>query len=343
MTSPRIAIIGAGHLGKLHAKTLAALAPASLLAVVDPLEHARVTLAEAYGARPAAAVREIVREVDAAILAAPSSLHFEIGIECLRNGLDLFVEKPLATTSDECQSMFEQAQRRGRILQVGHIERFNPAYIAAQDCSITPRYIETKRLGPYSFRSRDTGVVMDLMIHDLDLVLQFARSPVVDVQATGAIVLGPHEDIAHADLYFADGCRAHLSASRIHHEAVRSLECLGAEGTLKIDFAQRKAEFIGPSAHFLAGRIPLESANPLQIQQWQREFFGSILIREDFVVNSHDPITAELRDFLDAIETRRQPRVNGADGTKAVVLAEKIERLVRDAEHSRQTADRVAA
>jgi predicted dehydrogenase len=343
VSTPRIAIVGAGHLGKLHAKLLASLSRPSLVAIVDPDEHARETLAEIYGIRAVGKVEDVLRDIDAAIIAAPSPLHFDLALKCLRNGIDLLVEKPLAIKGDDAQTLHEQAQRRGRILQVGHIERFNPAFVAAQSRISTPRYIETKRLGGYSFRSMDTGVVMDLMIHDLDLVLQLAASPVSQVQAVGSTVLGPYEDVAHADIVFENGCRAHLSASRIHPDSIRTLDCLSDDGTLHIDFADRTSELISPSTQLQLGGFNLSSPSPMEIALWKSQFFESLLVRERLNPPLLDPLTEELRDFLDCIDTRRKPRVSGADGVRAVMLAERITRQIHDAASERSSESRRAA
>ncbi len=338
MSPPRIAIVGAGHLGRLHAKTVSQLVDAKLVAVVDPDEHSRITLAEKYGLRAASTVAEVIADIDAAIIAAPSPLHYDIGMSLLSAGIDLLIEKPLAMNSVDARALQGQAQRSGRILQVGHVERFNPAYLATQSLFGTPRFIECKRLGGYSFRSTDTGVVLDLMIHDLDLVVQIVKSPVAHLDAVGATLIGPHEDIAHATLYFENGCRAQLSASRVHPTPVRTLQSLGEDSSVHLDFAARSAQVIAPSLQLRNGQLNLRSPNPTEITRLKNTFFSTVLVHESVDVPACDPLTEEVRDFLRAIKSRTAPCVSGLDGLRAVELAESIAAAIHASSSEKRNA-----
>lgn len=325
MNVPRIAVVGAGHLGRLHAKTLAAASRSAVVfaGVVDPLESARGTLADQYGVPSYARIEELPESVDAVILAAPSHLHHALGLQLLRAGIDLFVEKPLAMNAVHARELVTTAAKTGRVLQVGHIERFNPAYIAAKPFLRGARYLEIKRVGGYSFRSLDTGVVLDLMIHDLDLMADLMDSPVVHVDAFASAPLGPWEDFAQVRLEFASGCVANLTASRISPEARRTWEAHTESGIVHIDFAARQGERIaidgGRARHWNPDQ--LDPATQLQLRN---SFFEQVLPRQTLEIAAGDQLAAELDDFLAAIRDRKAAQVSGKDGVRAIELAELV-------------------
>ncbi len=209
----RLAVIGAGHLGRIHARLAQQVEGVDVVGVVDPLPEAR-RLAEAHCQAPVLAdYHDLLDKIDAAVVATPTRFHHVVSVELLERGIHLLVEKPLATTVAEADAMLAAACRQGAIVQVGHIERFNPSWNQPEVLPLVrdPKYIEAARCSGYTFRSTDIGVVLDLMIHDLDLALHFAHSPVRNVQAFGISVLGSNEDLAQARLEFANGCVANLT------------------------------------------------------------------------------------------------------------------------------------
>jgi predicted dehydrogenase len=214
----RVGVVGAGHLGTIHARLVRTIDDVQLVGIADPDAAARERIAAEIETDVCADHRQLIGRIDAAILAAPTDHHYWIGMELAEAGIHLLVEKPLALTVAEADALVRATRSRNLILQVGHVERFNPAFTAAAARLQRPRFIDAVRASGYTGRSTDVGVVLDLMIHDIDLVLSLVPSEVVEVEAVGTAVLGPHEDLAHARLRFANGCLANLSASRVSYE-----------------------------------------------------------------------------------------------------------------------------
>ena len=216
MSQIKIAVVGCGHLGSIHARLLAARTDVELVAVVDPVPESRQRVAEAYGCRALAEPQELCGVADAVVVAAPTYLHAAVSVPLLEAGLDLLIEKPIAATVAEAQSIVTVARRHGRVVAVGHVERFNPAWqMAVERCGRVVA-VESSRLAPFTFRSLDVGVVLDLMIHDIDLVLSLEPGELVSVESHGLSATGGHEDAVRARLLFSSGMIADLSASRIH-------------------------------------------------------------------------------------------------------------------------------
>ena len=308
----RIAVVGTGHLGRIHARILSTLPQVELVGVVDPVPAARVEVASQYGVRAFAHHGELCGLVDAVVLAAPTSQHHAIGLELLRDRLHLLVEKPLASDATQAQDLVDAAAKQGVVLQVGHVERFNPALSAALPYVRDPKYISATRAGAFSFRSLDIGVVMDLMIHDIDLVLSLVRSRVQGVSALGLSVFGGHEDLATARLMFDNGCVAVLHASRASYEAVRSMQVWSFRGMATIDLGNRQATLVRPSEMLMRREFDATQLSRDEAAQLKDRVFEQLLTRETLQVEPVDQITAELEDFVDSIRTLREPRVSGA-------------------------------
>lgn len=317
----RIAVIGAGRLGGFHAQKLAARNDVSLVAVVDPRVEARLPLAAACGAEPVADHSLLRGKIDAAIIAAPTPCHHRIALDLIGWGIHVLVEKPLCRTAEEAQQLVHAAQRQGVVLQAGHVERFNPAFAAVQCC--TPQYLEATRAAPYAFRSMDVGAVLDLMIHDIDLALALARSPLQRVDAQAMAVLGPYEDVAQARLEFASGCVANLLASRVHFETVRRLQLWNSEGFAAVDLGNRRATLVRYSAAVRAGQLDAQTlaAEPPARRE---AILGEHLRRQEHTYPPVDALALEQQDFLDSIRLGRVPKVPGEAGRDAVAAAERI-------------------
>ncbi len=251
----RAAVVGVGHLGRIHARILAGMQGVTLAGVVDPLEANRQEVAAAHQTAAYADHRELLGRIEAAVIATPTRWHCQVAKDFLAAGVHLLVEKPLAATAEQAAEMVELARRGGLILQAGHVERFNPAFAAALPDLREPKYIEAVRCGGFSFRSTDIGAVLDLMIHDLDLILSIVDSPLRRVDALGVALFGRHEDIVNARLSFESGCVASLSASRASHAAVRTLHVWSARGFTALDLAARAVSRVRPSAALLRGEI----------------------------------------------------------------------------------------
>jgi predicted dehydrogenase len=301
--SLRIAVIGVGHLGRHHARILASLPDVHLAAVVDTNRPRADEIAAANGSVARYDARDLAGQVDAVTLAVPTELHCEIALPLLESGLPVLVEKPMARTVGEADAMIAAAAKARAILAVGHTERFNPAVAAARPVLTDPRFIEVHRLGTFPERSLDIDVVFDLMIHDLDILLSLVKSDVESIEAVGVPVLTDRVDIANARLRFANGCIANLTASRISRDRVRKIRFFQPATYVSIDYATQKVEVWrvakggGPKPSIAGGELDVANEEPLQ---------------------------RELADFVDAVVSRRAPAVTGADGRRALALAQQI-------------------
>jgi predicted dehydrogenase len=324
MTRTRLAVVGCGHLGGIHARLLAARPDVELVAVVDPDEAARGRTAAAYGCRAVAEPRELAGAVDAAVVAAPTGLHAAVALPLLAAGIDLLVEKPIAATVEDARSIVIAARRHGRTVAVGHVERFNPAWRAAVAACRTPAVVEAERLAPFTFRSLDVGVVLDLMIHDIDLVLSLEPGRLERVEARGLVATGGHEDTVRARLTFSSGLVADLAASRISPVTSRSCTLWADAGILTIDFNAKTVTTIGASAgvrdgSFVAAAVPAAERGGLK-----ERFFTDVLPIETVTVADANAIAAEHDDFLGAIRTGRAPLVPAAAGAAALEIAARV-------------------
>ncbi len=290
----RVAVIGAGSFGKNHVRVVRESARAELKFVVDAdLSRARELAGEAAAGSD---YRDVFGQVDAAILAVPTVLHADIGCALLDAGIDVLVEKPIAPTLEDATELVDAAARNGRILQVGHLERFNPAVMALERAATLPLFFEIHRMSVFTLRSLDVDVVLDLMIHDLDIVLALAHADLKDIRAAGISILSPKVDIANVRLEFEDGCIANLTASRVSTEKVRKLRLFQPQQYISIDYAKQSAAVftVGGPQGIAFDQLPVEPAEPLQLQ---------------------------LDAFLDAVETRATPKLNGATARKTLEIA----------------------
>jgi predicted dehydrogenase len=330
MNRLRLAIIGAGHLGRIHARIAARLEEIELVAVTDPVEEARMSAACEARTRPVADFRQLIGDIDAAVVATPTATHHAIGMELLACGIPLLIEKPIAPTTVEANELVALARRKGVVLQVGHVERFNPALASVSSDVRDPKYIEATRTSAYTFRSTDIGVVLDMMIHDLDIVLALARSQIVDVQALGVSVLGGHEDLAAARLTFASGCVAQLSASRVSFQQQRTMSIFTARASASVNFATHEATIVRPRDEVLRREFSIERMSAADRTYWKEHLFSELLVRTQVQTNAVNAIQEEQRDFVAAIRTGNQPRVDGAAGRDAVAAAEMILAKIED-------------
>jgi predicted dehydrogenase len=320
----KVAVVGAGHLGRIHARILSGLEGFSLVGVADPLEASRRETAAAHHVEAFADYRQLLGRIDAAIVATPTRHHHAVALDLLACGVHLFVEKPLAATLAEAEELVDAARRHGAVLQVGHVERFNPAFAAVLPHVREPKYIEAVRRGGFTFRSTDIGVVLDLMIHDIDLVLSLVRSPLRSVEALGVSLFGRHEDIANARLHFENGCVASLSASRASHGAARTMQIWSRRAFAGIDFAARTASIVRPSDTLLRRELDVERLPAEEKAALKDRLMAEHLPLELIQAEPCDAITAELSDFAGSIRAGRAPRVSGEDGRDAIAAAEGI-------------------
>jgi predicted dehydrogenase len=303
MNVVRVAVIGVGHLGKHHARLLAGIEGARLTAIADlDIERARAAAGDS-GARALTDFRELLGEVDAVTVAAPTELHHEIAVPFLERGIAVLVEKPMTRTLAEADALIGAAAASGAILAVGHTERHNPAVAAVMPFVTTPRFIEVHRLGVFPDRSLDIDVVFDLMIHDLDIILALVKAEPISIEAVGVPVLTDKYDIANARLRFSSGCIANVTASRISKERVRKIRFFQPDAYVSIDYAEQEVE-----------------GYRLKRREGQRpEIQGGKL-----PVSREEPLKRELADFVQAIRQKRKPLVDGEAGRRALALAQAI-------------------
>lgn len=333
MSQPvRVAVVGAGKLGGYHANIASASESFELMAVVDPFEGSREALAERVSAKPHADVGEVLDQIDAAVVATPTATHADVVTRLLAAGKHVLVEKPIAPTSAQAERMVATAEAHNRVLQVGHVERFNPALVAAGDRLSGPRFIQATRTSGYTFRSTDIGAALDLMIHDIDLVLSLTGSQVVGVSAVGTSVLGGHEDLVSARLTLADGCVADLTASRVSYELKRTMNVVTRRGFTALDFATGKATTVTPTEEVLSGRFNGDALSPERKQElFAGKLFEEVLVKEEHEAPAVNAIELELNDFARAIQSGGQPAVTGAAGRDAVAVAERVLQAVETA------------
>ncbi|MEO7190662.1 MAG: Gfo/Idh/MocA family oxidoreductase [Vicinamibacterales bacterium] len=302
-TPLRVAVVGVGHLGRHHARLLAAMSDVTLVATVDSMADRAATAAAATGAEARTDYRDLIGQVDAVTIAVPTADHLEIAREFLRHGTHVLVEKPMAVSLDEADAMLQAAATTGATLAVGHTERFNPAMQAALAVLQRPKFIEIHRLSGFPERSLDIDVIFDVMIHDLDIILAIDASEVVAVEAVGVPVLTSRIDIANARIRFASGCIANLTASRISRDKVRKVRCFQPDMYVSVDSGAQEVE-VWRLRH-REGDRPLIEGGPV-------------------AVTRDEPLRAELADFVSAVRDRRPPRVTGLDGRRALALATRV-------------------
>ena len=326
MSSLKMAVVGVGALGRHHARILSELQSVDLVAVAETNRTAGEAVAEKCGTRWVADYRELFDKVDAVSIVVPTFAHLAVASEFLSRRIPVLVEKPLAPNLDQAQRLVDLAEEANTILQVGHIERFNPATPIAWSLCGAPKYIRAERVSPYAFRSTDIGAIHDLMIHDLDLVLDLADSPVRSVEAFGISILGENEDTVQARVTFESGCIADVTANRVNPASSRTMQIWSARGTVTVDFTSREVVAYGPSDTLLHGISPLQRAKQpgADIEQLKGEIFGKFLNVERPAVPQTDALTAELTSFVDCVQNNRRPLVDGRIALKAMQLADQI-------------------
>ncbi len=299
----RAGVIGVGHLGQHHARLYASLPGAQLVGVFDQSVERAQLVAERHGARVFRTVDELLAQVDVVSVAVPTSGHYAVAKSCLQAGKHLLVEKPIAVMPGEAQELVELAKQRGCRLQVGHSERFNPVMAVMRPHITKPVFIECHRLSSFSERGTDVDVVLDLMIHDLDLVLSLNPGPVEEVRAAGVAVLSSSIDIAHARIQFQSGAVANLTSSRVSANKMRRLRIFQRDNYLSIDFQTRQGMICRRSAQ--AGERPTVDVTHLQ-------------------GGDEEPLKLQLESFLHAVDTGTRPVVSGEDGAAAVAVAHQV-------------------
>ena len=334
MNRLRVAVVGVGALGRHHARILSQLDNVELVAVADSQAERGQAVASQHQTRWVADYHELLNQVlvDAVSVVVPTFAHREVAGEFLEAGIPVLVEKPLAGNVDDAQELVDLASRKDVLLQVGHIERFNPAFQAAAPKITNPKYLRCERTSTYTFRSTDIGVVHDLMIHDIDLVLSLVKSPLRSCEAFGIGVMGQNEDAVQARLRFANGCVADLTASRVSPAASRSLTAWSASGCVTVDLHQRQVNCYSPGEALLYGVPPLQrAAKPgADLEALKKDVFGHFIKNETPTVDASGPdaLTQELMEFVHCVRTGDTPHVTGEDAYQAMIVADHVVKQV---------------
>jgi predicted dehydrogenase len=295
MNKVKTGVIGVGHMGCSHARIYNELKQSEFIGIYDPDKKQARKIAEQYGCLAFESLPEFLRSVEAVTIAAPTSEHYRLAELCLESGIHILVEKPLTPTTKEALELVELATKREAILQVGHIERFNPVLKALEDRLTRPRFIEAHRLSPYPGRSLDIGVVMDLMIHDIEIILHLVRSPLQSTDAVGVAVLSKSEDIANARLRFENGCVANITTSRISPDKMRKIRVFQDDAYLSLDYQNQEGEI------------------------YKKGPFG--ISRKKIEVMKGEPLHNELSSFLNCVQTKGDPVVSGRHAAEALRVA----------------------
>lgn len=304
MSKVRAGVVGVGAIGHNHARVYSILENAKLAAIYDTnLERAEEFAAQ-YGAEAVDSLDAFAEKVDAASVATPTSTHREIGEALLKRGIHCLIEKPIADRTEDAAALVHLANAHDCLLQVGHIERFNPVLSQLESRLTQPRFIEVHRLSPFPNRSMDVGVVLDVMIHDLEIVLHLVKSPIASIDAVGVPVLTAREDIANARVRFQSGCVANITASRISPEKMRKIRVFQGDAYLSLDYQAQE------------GKI------------YRRE--GMAIIPEDVVIEKDEPLKLELASFIDCVAKGERPKVSGAEAAAALEVAIEITRLIAE-------------
>jgi len=303
MSRTRIAVFGVGYMGNFHAQKFAAIADAELIAVADADATRAAEVAAQLNCEHTADYRTLLPRIDAACVAVPTERHHEVVRACLEAGVHVLVEKPLARTLEEADEMLALARAKGKVLQVGHLQRFNPAFEALAADAAKPLFIDIERLAPFKARGTDVDVILDLMIHDLDLALALARAPIEQVSAAGFRVLTGAIDIANARLEFADGAIASLSASRVSQAPVRKLRVFRRDGYVSADLQGQKLRFV-------------RRGSDGSIEQMEQSF------------ERRDELQAQAEAFVRAVRGGAAPQASGEQGRQVLALALQVARLV---------------
>jgi predicted dehydrogenase len=315
-------------MGRLHARVYSQMQSVKLAGVFDAQEDAAAAVADEFAAPMRKSLEELLPEVDAVTIAVPTKFHLSIAQECLRRKIACLIEKPLAKDVAEAKQIVDLSRENKTTVQVGHIERFNPAIRAISRLEIEPRFMEVTRISPMTFRSIDVGVVLDMMIHDIDIVLRLANSTVSRIDAVGVSVLGDVEDICNARLTFANGCVANLTASRLAMRTDRRLRVFSPDAYVSIDYQKRHGTVIRRTRNIDAIRAAAAKIRAGEIQDLSQLNYKDLVHIEELPIDDVEPLRAELDAFVDAVKNGSDPVVTAEDGMHAVEVAARIVRTI---------------
>lgn len=319
-----VAVVGCGRMGRLHARCYSQMPQVKLVGVHDALMQAAEDTARQYGTVAVASLEQLADRVRAVTIAVPTEHHLSAAEPFLKRGIACLIEKPLARDEREGGRIVELARAGGAVVQVGHIERFNPAIRALEKMDLRPRFIEVARISPMTFRSIDVGVVLDMMIHDLDIVLKLAGSAVTKLDAAGVSVIGGVEDICNARLTFENGCVANVTASRLAMRTERRLRVFCPDAYVSIDYQKKEGIVVRRAGNLDAVRSAVAKIRSGQLKDLSQVKFQDMVKIEKLPIDDVEPIRAELEAFVSAATGPSRPPVTAEEGLAAVALARRI-------------------
>jgi predicted dehydrogenase len=320
----KVAVIGVGHLGKEHARVYSQLPGVELVGVVDTNRERGEEVANRLRVRFFPGLEEVADKVSAVSVAVPTSAHHSVASFFLKRRIPVMLEKPVGLNLEEAEELVELSSKNNVVLQVGHVERFNPALQAIESYPMIPRFIECHRLSAFNFRTRDIGVVLDLMIHDIDIILHLARSPVKKVEAVGTRIISNKEDIASARIAFENGCVANLTASRVSFRPMRKIRIFSENTYISLDYEKQEAIIYKKSP-----KLTLESIDPdrlgiKSLADLKSYDFGDLLEIKHITMNNQEPLKKELESFIECVRENRRPSVSGEEGLRALRVATEV-------------------
>ena len=324
MKKLRTAVIGAGKMGRLHSRIYSQMDQVELVGIVDTDGEKAQKLAEEYGGEAFTDAAAIVDKVDAVTVSVPTESHGDVVKQFLVRRIPVLVEKPLAGSLAEARDMLELARENNCTLQVGYSERFNPVVQAMGRLNISPHFVEVDRVSPFTFRSTDVGVVLDIMIHDIDIVMSLVQSPIKDVQAVGVNVLGEHEDIANARVEFANGCVANLTASRLALKTERKIRMFSGEAYLSLDYFKKTGLMVSKSANIDMVQWVRERLDENGQLDMQNANWTDLVKVETLNIDDQEPLRLEQEAFIESVTQGIRPQVSAEDAVAAMELAERI-------------------
>lgn len=319
-----IGVVGVGHLGSLHTKMLAQISAVRLVGVTDVDTARAEKKAQEFSTKAFRSVDELLAHVKAIVIATPTSAHFDIARLAIDKNIHVFIEKPITSTVEQARILVDEAKKHRTVIQVGHIERFNPAILALEKYQLNPMFIESHRLAQFNPRGTDIAVVLDLMIHDIDIILSLVRSPVENIEANGIPVVSDTVDIANARLQFANGCVANVTASRISQKKMRKMRLFQRDAYISVDFSEGLAEVFRLVEIDAESVVPTMMLGEIELGTSKRK-----IIYEQPPVKEVNSLQYELELFADAVRTGKPPLVTGEDGLHALEVAHKIMEKIR--------------
>lgn len=327
----KVAVVGVGHLGKEHARVYSQLPNVELVGVMDIDEEQGRTVARRLGTDFYSSVEELCGKASAVSVVVPTSAHYGTASHFLKKGIPVMLEKPMAGDLEDAMALAELSEKSGTILQVGYVERFNPVFKAVKEYPMVPRFIECHRLSNFNFRTKDTGVVLDLMVHDIDIILHLAKSPVKKVEAVGTKIISGKEDVANARITFENGCVANVTASRVSFRPMRKIRLFSENVYISLDYERQEAIIYKKSPELTVDSLNLEGLDAKSLIDLKDYNFGDLLeVKHIKMENEQEPLKMELESFVDCVLNDSKPTVSGDEGLKALRVATEVLRKIEE-------------